>query len=459
MQSYKDKKVLIFGLGLNDGGLGMAEFFLRQGAFVTITDGKTEEQLKDTLVKLEKYKDQITLHLGGHIKEDFINNDVIVRNPAIKSDNEWLNIARENGKEIVMEMALFHQLAKCSIIGITGTRGKSTTTTLAYEFLKASMGDRVFLGGNIGKSAIRELENLTEDNLAVLEISSFQLDGMGESKVSPHVALVTNIFPDHLNWHRDMEDYINTKKQIFLNQGKEDYLVVNIDNEITKEFSKDAKGYVITFSLKDKSADYYIDENSLVIFYKGKKVLKIEKLLLDGTHNLYNILGAYALAKIYDVSDEDILNVLKTFRGVEGREELIRELDGVRYYNDTTATSLEAMIAMFERFGEKNKGKIVMISGGMDKGLDYSRIALYIEKYTKALVLLDGTASEKIKDSINGELPVYDGYLDFKLAVEKAKALSSNGDMVILCPGATSFNMFANEFDRGKQFVKLVNAL
>lgn len=454
---YKDKKVLIFGLGLNDGGLGMAEFFLEQGAIVTITDGKTEEELKDTLSKLERYKDRVTLHLGGHIEDDFINNDIIVRNPAIKPDNEWLDIARKNNKEIVMEMALFHQLAPCPIIGITGTKGKSTTTTLVYEFLKSKYGDRVLLGGNIGKSAIRELPNLTEDNIAVLELSSFQLDAMGESHISPNTSLITNIYTDHINWHGSMEEYINAKKNIFKYQKEDEYVVLNIDNDITKSFLKDISSNVITYSLEDPSATYYMDSN-MKIFKDGTEVLEIKDLILDGKHNMYNILGAYSLSQIYDIPNENVLNVLKSFKGVEGREELIREIEGIRIYNDTTATSIEAMLSMFERFGEKNKGKIVMISGGVDKGLEYSKVSEYINKYCKALILLEGTASEKIKEYIN-DIPVYSYYNDLKDAIDKAYEVSNTGDMIILCPAAASFNMFANEFDRGKQFVNYVNTL
>jgi UDP-N-acetylmuramoylalanine--D-glutamate ligase len=229
---YNDKKVLIFGLGLNDGGLGMAEYFLKQGAKVTITDSKTKEELAEPISVLSKYKD-VTYHLGEHIEKDFIENDIIVRNPGIKPDNKYLKLARDSGKEIVMEMALFHKVAPCSTIGVTGTRGKSTTTALIYEILKAGYSNKVILGGNIGKSAIREVSNLSKDDLAVLEISSFQLDGMGEAKVSPHIAVITNVYQDHINWHGSLEEYINSKKKIFLNQSDNDYLIVNLDDKVS----------------------------------------------------------------------------------------------------------------------------------------------------------------------------------------------------------------------------------
>jgi UDP-N-acetylmuramoylalanine--D-glutamate ligase len=459
MQSFKNKKVLIFGLGLNDGGFGMAEFFLKQGAVVTVTDGKTEEPLRKTVDKLKKYGDKVIYHLGGHIKEDFENNDIIVRNPAIKRDNEWLEIARNAGKEIYMEMALFHKLCPCPIIGVTGTRGKSTTSSLIYEFLKEKVGEKVFLGGNIGKSAIRELSNLKKDNLVVLEMSSFQLDGMGESKLSSNTAVVTNMYKDHLNWHTDMQDYIETKKNIFRYQNEDGLLIVNIDNNITKEFIKESSGKDITFSLIDPSADYYLKD--MVVYEHGKELLKIESLILDGEHNLYNILGAISTVRQYGVKSENIQNVLKRFTGVPGRQELVREVQGVKFYNDTTATSVEAVLAMFNRFGKENKGNIIMISGGVDKGLEYEKVISSINEFCKAVVLFEGTASEKISEMLGAEkqLNVFKGFDDMVSAVMKAAEISKKRDMVILCPGAASFNMFANEFDRGDQFVEAVNNL
>lgn len=455
MQDYKNKKVLIFGLGLNDGGLGMTEFFLSQGAKVTITDGKTEEQLQSTLEKLKKYGEKITYHLGGHLKEDFLDNDIIIRNPGVKPNNKWLRIAQDAGKQIEMEMTIFHKLAPCPIIGITGTRGKSTTATLTYEFLKKKYIDKVFLGGNIGKSAVRELENLTKDNLCVLEMSSFQLKTMGENNISSNIALVTNIYVDHQNWHPDMKDYIESKKSIYKYQTKNEILVVNIDNDITKEFVKDAPGKVITFSLENSSADYYLDEN-LNVYENGDSFLNLKVSTLTGEHNYYNVLGAISLSRIYNISQEDILSVLKKFRDIPGRQELVRELNGIKFYNDTTATSVEAIEAMFKRFSSNYTKKIVMISGGVDKGLEYTKLLPYMERYLKKLVLLDGTASEKFKEIYNS----YEGtFGNLKKAVDCAYENAESGDMVILCPGGSSFNMFANEFDRGDQFVNYVNSL
>ncbi|MBN1618194.1 UDP-N-acetylmuramoyl-L-alanine--D-glutamate ligase [Candidatus Dojkabacteria bacterium] len=469
LSDFKNKKVLIFGLGLNDGGVGMVDFFIEAGAQVTITDGKTEQDLTPSLAKLKKYGDKITYHLGENPKQDFLDNDIIIRNPAIKPGNELIEIAKNAGKMIEMEMSLFHKLAPCPIIGITGTRGKSTTTTLIYKFLEKKYGDKVLLAGNIGKSAIRELKNLTKENLAVLEISSFQLDAMGQSKVSPMTAVVTNIYPDHLNWHADMDDYINAKKNIFKFQSKDDYCVINLDNEITRNFSDEVSSHLITFSLKNNKADFYCDDELNVYHGSQKSGINLGKAKLEGEHNLYNMLCAIATVSFHGVEileDEgkNIVNeILNEFSGVEGRQELIRELNGVKYYNDTCATTLEAMIVALKRFGPKFPKKIIMIAGGVDKGLDYSSLVPLFNEYLKGLVLLEGTASEKISQALddsevkNIEISKYFG--NFEEAVKKASSMAENGDMIILCPGGSSFNMFQNEFDRGAQFNKFVNNL
>ena len=458
MQSYKGKKVLIFGLGLNDGGLGMAEYFLKQGALVTITDGKSKEQLSSSLEKLKEYRKDITLHLEGHNESDFLENDIIVRNPAIKPNNEYLQIAQKAGKQIEMEMSFFIQNVECPVIGVTGTRGKSTTSTLIYEMLKKKFGSKIFLGGNIGKSAVRQLDSLSKDHTAILELSSFQLDSMGKRRISPNIAVVSNIYQDHLDWHSSMDEYINAKKNIYRYQKENDTLIVNIDNEITKEFVRDCKSNVLTYSLNDKNANYYLNRN-LELFHNQKSILKIKELRLKGEHNLYNILAATTTALNQGIDKEGILLVLKEFKGVKGRQELVRELNGIKFYNDTTATTIEAMKVMFNTFGKENKGKIVMIAGGMDKGLDYSQIADDMKRYLKALVLLEGTASEKIYENVKVFKNIYKYFGNFKEAISKAYTLAKKGDMIILCPGGTSFNMFANEFDRGDQYVEYVKLL
>lgn len=294
--------------------------------------------------------------------------------------------------------------------------------------------------------------------ISVLELSSFQLDGMGEAKVSPNVSVLTNIYEDHINWHGSMEEYIKAKKNIFLNQTEKDYLVVNIDNNIASEFVNEAPSHVITFSLSDNSATYYIDE-SLNIFEKGSLLLKLENLKLEGRHNLYNILGAVATTRLFGINVEEIKSVVESFEGVENRQEFVREIDGVKYYNDTCATSVESMQAMIERFSKEYSGKIIQIAGGVDKGMDYHIIANDMKRHLKALILLQGTASEKMYEFVGDALPVYHFYNSIEDAVNQAKELAEEGDIVILSPGGSSFNMFVNEFDRGEKFVNAVNNL
>lgn len=515
-KKYKGKKVLIFGLGLNDGGLGMTQFFLKHGADVTVTDGKTAEQLESTIAQLLKYKN-IKYSLGGHKKEDFLSNEIIIQNPAIKPTNEWIQLAEQAGKTVEMEMSLFHKLSPCPIIGITGTRGKSTTTTLIYKILQkwanycplpykqaepnkrgtSNKSDnygnpvisiksaRVLLGGNIGKSAIRELHKLKNTDLAVLELSSFQLHTMGKAKVAPHIAVVTNMSTDHLNWHIDMQDYVNTKANIFINQTKDDYVVLNQDNSITRDFIQLAKttplkdgqyrkaDKLITISLEDPKATYYLD-SKLTVFERGYKLMSLTNAKLKGHHNLYNILSAIAVCRIPiapfgKATPETIAPVLKIFKGVKGRQELIRTKQGIHFINDTTATSVEAMIANLNRFGPEFTRRLVLISGGVDKGLDYTLIKPLIEKYVATVVLLDGTASQKLKALLapkKVEILAY--FNNFKTAIQTAYKSAIKGQdkttpirkwAVILCPGGASFNMFKNEFDRGDQFDSIVRGL
>ena len=224
---------------------------------------------------------------------------------------------------------------------------------------------------------------------------------MGESKISSNTAVVTNMYKDHLNWHTDMQDYIETKKNIFRYQNENELLIVNIDNDITKEFIKESPGKDITFSLKDSRADYYLDH--MTVFEKGKELLKIKDLILDGEHNLYNILGAIATVRQYGIEPNEILKVLKKFTGVDGRQQLVREFKDIKFYNDTTATSVEAVLAMFNRFGNRNRGNIIMISGGVDKGLEYEKIVPLIKQYCKEIVLFEGNASEIIANKLEQE--------------------------------------------------------
>lgn len=456
---FKGKNILVWGLGLNDGGLSVVDFFLDQDVNLKVTDLKTESELKSALKKLGRKKEKIDFVLGEHRKEDFKWADIIIRSPAAKPGTELMDFVRTLGKEVIMDVTLFHQLKPCPSIGITGTRGKSTTTSLVYEMFKNKKKDDIFLGGNITVGALRGLDVLDENGLAVLELSSFHLEDMGLNYISPDHCIVTNVFTDHINWHGSRQEYVKAKQNIFKNQNKEGICVLNLDNETTRAFVDEVPSKAVTFSLEDKTADYYTDEN-LDLYENGQKSITLSKSKLEGIHNIYNMTAATALSRSLGLEWEYVEKTVREFAGVPGRQELIREINGVKFINDTTATSIEAVNAALARFGPQYQGKIVMISGGMDKGLDYSVLSSDIEKYVKSIVLLEGTASEKMYDQMKSlKVDIHKYYGDFKHAVKEAYRLAKPGDLVILAPGATSFNMFANEFDRGRQFNDIVNSL
>jgi len=457
---FKDKKILIFGLGLHDAGVGAIEYLINQGAAITITDVKTKEELLPSIKKLEKYQSKIVYHLGGHQEKDFKNHDLIIKSVAIPKENPWLKIAEKAGLLIETDISLFFKLSPSKIVGITGTKGKTTTTSLVYLLLKKQYPKKVVLGGNIRKSVLRQLPKLTDKHLAVLELSSFQLDSLSLANRSPNVSIITNIYPDHLNWHRNIKDYVNAKKNIFRFQKKDDYAVFNFDNPKTKNITSQFEAKKIPFSLIKKSMLYYLDKTGQV-WEKGRKMTNVSRFPLKGKHNWYNTVAAIAGTRLLGVSKINIERVLSTFKAPSGRQEKVRTLKGVSFYNDTTATGVEAMVAALERFGPEYPKKLVFISGGVDKGVDYRPIKSLVKKYLKALVLLEGTASEKIFETVKDVpgLIIKKYFSDFQKAIKRAFRLASAGDAVILCPGGASFNMFQHEFDRGDQFVACVKNL
>jgi len=408
---FKDKKVVIMGLGLLGGGIGAAKFFYKQGAKVLITDLKTRKELKESIKKLN----QVKLVLGKHRKQDFINADLIIRNPGVPRESKYLKIAKNNNIPIKTDIDIFFDLCPGTIIGITGTKGKSTVATLIYLFLKKKY-PKTFLAGNIGISPLEILPRIKKKTKVVLELSSFELENL---KKSPKVAVITTLFPDHLNRYKNFKDYVNAKKSIFKYQNKNDILVLNKDDIETKKLCLEAK--------------------SKVCFFKGS-----------------NISAAVLVAELFKISKKDIKKVLSNFKGVPHRQEFIAEKKGIKYFNDTTATNPEAVIFAIETFRKRfPKSKIILIAGGEDKKLIYRSLARKIKRDVDYVVLLPGTGSNKLKKDLSKLYPVK----SMNQAVRKASYLAQKGDIVLLSPGAASFNLFENEFDRGNQFVKAVKKL
>lgn len=436
-QIFKNKKVVIMGLGLHGGGVDSAKFFYKQGASVLVTDLKTEEQLGESIKKLRSFK-KIEYALGGHREDDFKTADLIIKNPDVPGHSPYLEIARQSNIEIQSDVGLFFKLSGAFIIGVTGSKGKSTTASLIFHLLRSKY-KKIFLAGNIGVSPLSLLAKVKKGDKVVLELSSFELDDLNQS---PNIAVVTNIMPDHLNRYADMSEYVNSKKRIFKFQGKKDILVLNGDDAVVRNFAAEATSRVCYFSKESKP------EN-----------INLEGFKLYGNHNLSNLLAAIEVARIMKIPEKVIEKNIKTFKGVHSRQEFIREINGVKYFNDTTATIPEAVTSAIDSFSDRFRGaNIFLICGGVYKGVDYRRMTERIRDKKVSLILLPGNASDKIKE----KLPGYNRIAEvdnMREAVDKASKMARAGDLVILSPAASSFNIFKNEFDRGDQFNKFVKKL
>lgn len=464
MLNFKDKRVLVFGLGVHGGGLGVAQWLVRQGARVTVTDLKTAEQLQSSLDALRGLP--IEFVLGEHREQDFLNADLIVRNPAVPRESKWLQFASEHNIPVEMEMSLFVERlprGMAQVIGITGTKGKTTTTLMTGAILK-SANPKTVVAGNLRVSALELLDQIDADTPVVLELSSWQLEAFQPHGISPHIAAITNIAPDHLNRYRDMDDYAEAKSVIFRYQQPGDYVVLNFDNKILTRLSFRAFGKVIwTSATRPLKEGAYREGNSLVWHWNGvqQKIIDASELQIPGRHNIANALTAIALASIWGASPEQIANALKEFRGAEHRQEFVREINGVRYINDTTATAPAAAIVAIETFAPNAQG-IVLIAGGSDKALDFDEMARVIASNVRAVILLEGAATDRLASAIQntGAKEIIAGRFDnFQKAIEHAKEIARNGEVVLLSPGCASFGMFANEFDRGNQFKQIVSAI
>ena len=384
--------------------------------------------------------------------------DLIFRSPSCLPTKPELEEEKKNGAIVTTEIEQLMKLAPCKIIGITGSDGKTTTTTLTYEILK-NAGYKTYLGGNIGIPLFTKLNEIKPEDIIVLELSSFQLMGM---EISPEIAAITNITPNHLNIHKDYQEYIDAKKSIFLNQSEKGILVLNADNEITANFKKEANGKVIFFSSTKKLEDGFIVEDGIIKECNEgirRHIIETKDLKLKGVHNYQNICTALALTKTL-VDTDKAIETIKDFAGVPHRLELVRNLDGVEWYNDSASTSPTRGISALNAINKE----IILIAGGADKNLDYTPIAKPIIEKVKKLILIGQTAT-KIYDAVKKELENQGKKLDIymcdslKQSIDLAKRLSRPGQVVLFSPASTSFDMFKDMYDRGDKFRDEVNKL
>lgn len=432
----KNKKVAVLGMGISNTPL--IKFLFKLGAVITVFDKNEKEKLEDVEANYVFGEDYLTKLVGF---------DYIFRSPGIRFDLPEIAKEVENGAILTSEMETFLSLCPCEVFGITGSDGKTTTSTLVSEILKTH-GYKVYLGGNIGTPLLDKVEEMTKDDKVVVELSSFQLQTFKKSVTK---AIITNLSPNHLDIHKDMDEYVEAKKNIY-KYGSE-LLVLNRDNSITYGFS-DYKNTRL-FSRKEiLDKGVYVD-NDKIIYNDGNKkeeILNINDIVIPGVHNVENYLAAIAVT-IDEVEKDDIIKVATTFKGVEHRIELVRELNGVKYYNDSIASSPTRTIAGLNSF----KDKVILIAGGYDKNLDYAPLAPVIEEHVKKLILV-GATSEKIKKALGDtKIPIYE-FNDFKEAVDKSKEISEKGDIVILSPASASFDLFKNFADRGNTFKEIVNS-
>lgn len=451
------------GIGLHGGSKNMIKWLLEQGAEVLATDIKKEIALKTTLEELKTFKN-LKIVAGHHRPEDFKKADLVIKNPTVPWSNKYIKIALENKIPIEMDSSIFMKECESNkIIGVTGTKGKTTTASLVNQIL-VDAGEKTAKVG-IGQEAVMDkLNKINSKTFVVFEMSSWRLSGLKKDKISPKYALITNIYPDHLNHYSSMEDYIEDKKQVYINQKSQDFIILNYDNKITREMAEDAPGQVVFFSDKEIKGDrvVFVREGKIIVRFDGKEqeICELKSFKLRGAHNLHNILGAVAMASVLGVDLSKIKKTLINFKGVVHRLELVRTLKGIEFYNDTTATTPESAMAGVGAFLKP----INLIIGGADKNLDPTDFLKKIShsKYVKNIFILDSEIAEKIKNQIidfDGEEKIRGIFSKFNEAIEAAYAEASKGEIVLLSPGFASFGMFDNEFDRGRQFREIVRNL
>ena len=451
LDGLRGKRVAVIGAGVSN--MPLIERLRAAGLSVTVHDKKTASALESQYDALTGLGAELVL--GEHYLDD-LPEDVIFRTPGVHPKHPALCAARERGSLVTSEMELFFELCPCPIIGITGSDGKTTTTTLVYEILNRA-GHTVHLGGNIGRPLLPEVEQITPEHLAVVELSSFQLMDM---RRSPAVAAITNLTPNHLDYHGTFEEYVGAKTSIFRFQREGGRLVLNWDDPVTHGLVLPHPESVCwTSKTTAPQNGVYLRADGMLCIAEGGKARELlpqEEIRIPGAHNVYNLMMAAALVQGY-ASDDDIRAVAREFGGVEHRIEFVREKDGVRYYNDSIASSPTRTTAGLESFQEK----LSLIAGGYDKHLDYTALAGPVCAHVKTLVLTGATAP-KIRAAVEraaGEKPAMIDAADFADAVRQAARAAQPGDVVILSPASASFDCFKNFMERGDRFKELVWAL
>lgn len=452
----KGKRIAVLGLGISN--LPLVKYLYSINSDITVFDLADESKLKANLYNLKDLN--ISYSLGNRYLDKLKGFDIIFKTPKIRPDIPQLLSEIERGADVTSEMEVFVNLCPAKIFGITGSMGKTTTATIIFNFLKES-GYNCYLGGNIGTPLMDRIDNIRNEDMVVLELSSFQLQTM--LKKGADISVLTNLSPNHLDVHKSMDEYIESKANIFLNQSPHDLAVFNLDCYLSMVLSEKARGRVRYFSRKQEVSDGVYSDEEFIYFCKNglnKPVMRVNEIFLPGLHNLENYLAA--IAAVYDYADNSsIIRSAREFKGVEHRMEFVREFNTVSFYNDSKATGPSSTIAALEAFPRK----VILIAGGRDKNNDYREIGQKLLEHCKTLVLA-GETSGVIRDSMleaakaANRLPVkYEIFDNLVNAVEFAYKNAGRNDIICFSPASTSFDMFSNFEERGKKFKEIVNSL
>ncbi len=447
------RKVAVIGLGVSN--LPLVDYLYEKKAQVTVFDERTIDEIPQNIItKINTY--EFKYSFGKNCLEKLKGFNIIFRSPSCLPTRKELQEEADRGAIVTTEVEMLMEMCPCKIIGVTGSDGKTTTTSMINAILKKA-GYNTFLGGNIGTPLFTKLPEIKPDDIVVLELSSFQLMNM---QVSPDIAVITNITPNHLNIHKDYQEYIDAKKNIFKNQDENGILILNYDNDITRSCAKEAKGKVIFFSSKEKLDNGFIVDEEIIKECEDKvrkHILNTNEVILRGNHNFQNIATALAATKTL-VDTETAVQAIKEFKPVEHRIEFIREIDGVKWYNDSASSSPTRTLSGINAFKEN----IILIAGGYDKNLDYEPLAKPVLDKVSTLILIGQTA-EKIFDAVKNEADKQNKKIDIYMCdsleqtIDIAKKTSKKGDVVLFSPASASFDMFKNFADRGEKFKNLVN--
>ena len=446
---FKNNKVLI--LGLARSGYQAAKVLIKRGNTVILNDGKAEEKLDQEQIK-ELREAGVELIFGGH-PDDLLDSsfDYLIKNPGVPIDHKYVLKARELGIEVINEVEMAYRLLpeNVKIVGITGTNGKTTTTTLTYEILHKALGDKVFLAGNIGYPLCSILDKVKENDIIVMEVSCQQLENL--STFRPNVGLITNLSPAHIDFLKSYENYKYVKSKLFKNQDSSDVAIANMENNDVLEITKNIKAQVKYFSSAKEINGCYLKDGA--IYYYGNKVIDTDSIFIAGKHNLENCMGAIMIAKEFKVSNDVICDVISNFKGVEHRLEFVAKVNGRSFYNDTEATNIKCTQIALSSFDKP----IIVILGGLERGQDFFELAPFME-HVKAIVGI-GQCRERVLEfgkSVNIPTYIYEKLSD---GFDKCYEISENGDIILLSPASASWDQYKECEVRGAEFKSKVEEL